>query len=75
MIGQLAGLDELRPSFLFLPPEELRRLRAVAWLVEDEEAGRVDVVEAGRRTENARPDLGCVARLERSGQPEATAWM
>ena len=67
VLRQVAGLDHLRVPLLGLAPQEVGGVGEVAGLVEDEEGRRVEVVEAGRRRDEARPDLGGVAGGQRTG--------
>src|SRR6185369_15394966 len=64
--GEVAAGDELGPPLVGLAPEEVGGLGDVAGLVEDEEGRRFDMVEARRRGELRRPDLGGVADRERA---------
>ena len=68
VLRQLAALDQLRPALIGLPPEEVGRLRDVAWLVEDQQGRGLEVVEAGGRGELGGPHLGCVADGQRPGR-------
>ena len=61
VLRQLAGLDELLTPLVGLTPQERRRVGDVTGLVEDEQRARWNVVEAGRRRDDRRPDLGRVA--------------
>src|SRR5439155_2718609 len=73
VLRQIAGRDEVGPSFVRLAPEELRRVRDVARLVEDEQRRGVEVVETGCRAQDASPDLGRVAYVDRPSRAAVTA--
>ena len=59
--------DQLRSPLLGLAPQEVGGFGDVARLVEEQERAGTDVVEAGRRGELGRPDLGRVADRDRPG--------
>ena len=73
VLRQVARLDHLRVPLLGLAPQEVGGIGEVAGLVEDEEGRRVEVVEAGRRRDDASPDLGGVAGGQRTGPRTALA--
>ena len=66
VLRQVARLDQLRVPLLGLAPQEVGGVGEVAGLVEHEEGRRVEVVEAGRRRDDASPDLGGVAGGQRA---------
>ncbi len=65
VLRQLPGLDQLGSALVRLAPEEPGRLGDIARLVEDEDRSRIEVVEAGRRSEVGGPNLGRVAHRKR----------
>ena len=67
--GQLALLHQLAVALLGLAPQEVGSLREVAGLVEDEQRGGVEVVEARGRGDEPRPDLRGVARRAARAPP------
>ena len=66
VLGQLALLHELSVALLGLAPQEVGGLGEVAGLVEDEQGGRVEMVEARGRGDEPRPHLRRVARGQRA---------
>ncbi len=72
--GELARAHEVAPPLRGLLPEELGRGGHLARLVDDEECVGAEVVEAARRADDSRPDLGRVAHVEGPGAgPRAPA--
>ena len=65
VLRQLPGLDQLGSALVRLAPQEPGRLGDIARLVEDEDRSRIEVVEAGRRSEVGGPHLGSVAHRKR----------
>ena len=63
-LREVAGDGQLGTPFLGLAPEEVSCLGDVAGLVEDEQGVGRDVVQAGRRGEQACPDFGRVADID-----------
>jgi hypothetical protein len=75
VLRQLPCIGQLGPSFVRLAPQEGRGLADVARLVDDEDRARIEMVEAGGRSEVSGPHFGGIAdcerpRFARRGRPQ-----
>ena len=68
ILGQVARGDEVGPPLVGLPPQEGTCLGDVAGLVEDQQGARLEMIEPGRRADDAGPDLCRVTRIEGTGE-------
>ena len=65
VLRQVPGALEVLAALVRLAPQELGGVGDVAGLVEHEEGARIEVIERGRRAQDAGPHLGGVADVER----------